>query len=88
MSSIFVHSNLCVFLPNLNTVKTVEKVFEHNIMNFEKKHITSALLIDFSNVFDCIVHTLLLDKLYHYSIRGKELNLFSSYVNNRKQMVI
>lgn len=34
--------NFC-FIPNLNTVKTVEKVIEHTIMNFKNKHKTSAL---------------------------------------------
>ena len=42
--------------------------------------------LDLSKAFDTLDHAILLDKLFHYWIRGNPLKLISSYLENRQQL--
>ena len=55
--------------------------------SLSRKEVSLLLLLDFSKAFDVISHDILLDKLYHYGIRGLAHEWFKSYLSSRNQFV-
>ena len=54
-------------------------------MNIDRGEYTAALFIDLKKAYDTVNHEILLAKLNLYSLDGKELNWFKSYLENRRQ---
>ena len=54
-------------------------------MNIDRGEYTTALFIDLKKAFDTVDHEILLAKLDSYGLKGKELNWFKSYLENRRQ---
>ena len=46
-----------------------------------------ALLTDLSRAFDCLLHYLIIAKLYAYGIDMPSLKLINSYLSKRRQMI-
>ena len=60
----------------------------HQLKQFMDDNMTTTTLqTDMSAAFDTVKHTILLQKLEYYEIRGGELNLFKSFLTNRRQYV-
>ena len=55
--------------------------------SWENNETPMGIFIDLSKAFDCIDHSILLAKLEHIGIRDVALNLISSYLSKRKQLV-
>ena len=46
-----------------------------------------GVFIDLQKAFDTVNHSILINKLEHYGIRGVGLDRFSRYLSNRKQYI-
>ena len=57
---------------------------DKNQKAIEHGNYSCGLFLDLSKVFDTVNHTILLNKLEHYGIRGFNF-FFQSYLGNRRQ---
>ena len=61
------------------------ELIDRIITQLDKDEIPINIYLDLSKAFDTIDHIILIDKLKYYGVHGTNLNLFSSYLDNRKQ---
>ena len=62
-------------------------LIENICESIDKKKYVMGIFIDLKKAFDTIDHNILLNKLYHYGIRGISNGWIKSYLENRKQFV-
>ena len=62
-------------------------LIENICESIDKKKYVMGIFIDLKKAFDTIDHNILLNKLYHYGIRGISNDWIKSYLENRKQFV-
>ena len=55
--------------------------------SFDKKEFTLGVFIDLSKAFDTVNHEILLTKLQYFGLENIYLKWFTSYLNNRKQLI-
>ena len=75
------------FRPKHSTVNAVTEFVYKTLSSLDNDKSTLATFLDLSKAFDTIDHTIMLDKLSYYGIRGVALQWFRSYLTNRKQYV-
>ena len=81
------HENQFGFRKNYSTALAATALIDNIVNSIENKEITVGIFIDLSKAFDTVNHTILLDKLKSYGIRGTPLLWFKSYLTNRDQYV-
>ena len=75
------------FRPGHSTEYAAIELSDRIISAMDKNKIPLNIYLDLSKAFDTLDHAILLDKLFHYGIRGNPLKLISSYLENRQQFV-
>jgi len=75
------------FRTGRSTSMALLELVEKIITSVDQNLYTIGVFIDLKKAFDTIDHHLLLQKLYHYGIRGVAYEWIHSYILNRKQYV-
>ena len=73
------------FRKNHSTELALIEIVDQIRMSLNDGKMTCGIFIDLSKAFDTVNHEILIDKLHHYGIRGKALDLLKSYLGNREQ---
>jgi endonuclease/exonuclease/phosphatase family metal-dependent hydrolase len=75
------------FRKNYSTYMPIMDLYDKISSAIDNNEYAVTIFIDLAKAFDTIDYSVLFSKLYHYGIRGVTLDLFKSYLNNRKQFV-
>ena len=75
------------FRENRSTSLALMELIEDLTQALDDRMHTIGVFIDLKKAFDTIDHKILLNKLYHYGLRGKANDWIKSYLEHRKQYV-
>ena len=69
------------------TITALNQIIDKITIQYENNKIVGVVITDMSKAFDTIDHFTLLTKMEYYGIRCPSLEIFKSYLTNRKQFV-
>ena len=61
------------------------ELIDRIITQMDKDELPINIYLDLSKAFDTIAHSILINKLEYYGVKGSHLRLLHSYLSNRKQ---
>ena len=76
------------FRSGHSTTHAIASIHERILENINSNKHTISIYLDLSKAFDSVDHTILLNKLSHYGIRGVSLQFFKSYLSDRQQFTV
>lgn len=81
-----ISTNQYGFVKGKSTEQALFTLLNSVYFHLDNKVPVACILADLSKAFDCVNHTILLEKLNKYGIRGIANNLIKSYLSNRLQI--
>ena len=75
------------FRTQNSTTHTLISITEKIRESLDHGKFACSVFVDFQKTFDTVNHNILIQKLAHYGIRGKNNDWFASYLSNRSQFV-
>ena len=63
------------------------ELIDRILKRMDNKEIPINIYLDLSKTFDTLDHSILIDKIEFYGVKGVALDLFKNYLTNRKQYV-
>lgn len=76
------------FKKHTSTIHALLHIIESIVEGFDEGYCTTMVLCDLTKAFDCVNINILLTKLEYYGVRGTPLQLFRSYLTDRRQYVV
>ena len=76
------------FQQGHSTTLAVIDIYNKILHSIEQKKYTCAVFLDLKKAFDTVNHSILLNKLHKYGIRGNMHELLSDYLTNRTQVTV
>ena len=76
------------FRQNCSTFKALNIFSNYVFSAIDKKLPVLSIFIDFAKAFDTVNHKILINKMYHYGIRGPILSWFKDYLTDRYQVTV
>jgi len=83
----FLSKNQYGFRKNISTSMAILDLVDKISNSIEKNEHTVGIFLDLAKAFDTVNHDILLNKLYHYGIRGTAHDWFKNYLSKRYQYV-
>ena len=75
------------FRKQHSTSLALMNIYDKISTSIDSREYAVGIFLDLSKAFDRVNHTILLDKLEYYGIRGLSLNWFKSYLSKTVQFV-
>ena len=82
-----IHANQSGFRQRHSCQTALVKLIDQCMSCIDRGNLVGSVVLDFRKTFDLVDHSILIDKLLLYKCKGSDLNLFSSYLQSRQQVI-